>query len=225
MWERAEKPIRLHLFAHNGRRPEPLVDLQLGASAVHILESGPEDPFPPVRRAYGGLIRRSQRSIDLAMSYFYPPGKVLQVLRVAVKRGVRVRLLFPARSDVAIARWAAKGLYGRLLRAGMEVWEYQPAMLHSKLAIVDDTVVAGSANLDIRSGRINYELVIAVNDRDLADKARRDFEEDLLSSESVDLDTWKKRPLLQKLKERVSYWLLARADLFVARTRLARLQW
>jgi cardiolipin synthase len=107
----------------------------------------------------------------------------------------------------------------------MEVWEYQPAMLHSKLAIVDDTVVAGSANLDIRSGRINYELVIAVNDRDLADKARRDFEEDLLSSESVDLDTWKKRPLLQKLKERVSYWLLARADLFVARTRLARLQW
>jgi cardiolipin synthase len=225
MWERAEKPLLLHLLSDDGRHQAPPVDLQQGGSAVHILESGPEDPFHPVRRAYGRLIRGSQRSIDLAMSYFYPPGRVLRALRSAVRRGVRVRLLFPARSDVAIARWAARGLYGRLLRSGMEVWEYQPAMLHSKLAIVDDTVVAGSANLDIRSGRINYELVAAVADPELADKARRDFDEDLRSSESVHLDVWNGRPLLQKLKERVSYWLLARADLFVARTRLARLRW
>jgi cardiolipin synthase len=225
MWERAEKPLRLRLFENDGRRQAPHVALQQDGSAVRVLESGPEDPFQPVRRAYGRLIRRSQRSIDLAMSYFYPPGRVLRALRSAVRRGVRVRLLFPARSDVAVARWAARGLYGRLLRSGMEVWEYQPAMLHSKLAIVDDTVVTGSANLDIRSGRINYELVAAVDDRELADKARRDFDEDLRSSESVHLDAWNERPLLQKLKERVSYWLLARADLFVARTRLARLRW
>ena len=98
-------------------------------------------------------------------------------------------------------------------------------MLHAKLAIMDDTVVAGSANLDIRSGRINYELVAAVTDAALAAKARADFEEDLAVSRQVRLEDWKERPLLQRIKEWISYWLLARADLFIARTRLARTKW
>jgi cardiolipin synthase len=105
----------------------------------------------------------------------------------------------------------------------MEIWEYRPAMLHAKLAIIDDTVIAGSANLDIRSGRINYELVAVVNDRGLADRARSDFEEDLHQSVRVTLEQWKARPLLQRIKERVSYWLLARLDIFIARAELARM--
>jgi len=224
MWERAEQPLHLRFRTLGAGRPRASAWLPMG-SKVLMLESGPEDPFRPVRRAYGRIVRRSRRSIDLAMSYFTPPGHVLWELKRAVKRGVRVRLLFPARSDVAIARWAARGLYGRLLRAGMEVWEYGPAMLHAKLAIMDDTVVAGSANLDIRSGRINYELVAAVRDKDLASKARTDFEDDLRSSIRIRFEDWKGRSLLQRIKERLSYWLLARADLFVARTRLARMKW
>lgn len=224
MWERSDKPLRFRFHAPVADRHAASARLPAGSNVL-LLESGPEDPFHPVRRAYGRIVRRSRRSIDLAMSYFYPPGRILRVLRRAVRRGVRVRLLFPARSDVAIAQWAARGLYGRLLRAGMEVWEYEPAMLHAKLAIMDDTVVAGSANLDIRSGRINYELVAAVTDRDLAAKARSDFEDDLRSSTSIRFEDWKGRPFPQRLKERISYWLLARADLFLARTRLARMKW
>ena len=224
MWERAEKPLRLRFRSRDAGRPATSAWLPEGSNVL-VLESGPEDPFHPVRRAFGRLVRRSQQSIDLAMSYFTPPGRILRDLRRAVRRGVRVRLLFPERSDVAIARWAARGLYGRLLRAGMEVWEYRPAMLHAKLAIMDDTVVAGSANLDIRSGRINHELVAAVTDRDLATKARSDFEDDLRSSICIRFEDWKGRPLLQKLKERLSYWLLSRADPFLSRTRLARMKW
>ena len=151
------------------------------------------------------------------MGYFYPHGRMLRVLRRAVKRGVRVRLLFPQKTDVPAARWAARGLYGRLLRAGIEVWEYKPAMMHAKLAIADDTVIAGSANLDIRSGMINYELVAVVNDPALAARARADFEEDLRQSVRIRLEEWRKRPLLQKLKERFSYCLLARADILFSR--------
>jgi len=69
------------------------------------------------------------------MSYFYPSGRIMRALRSAVRRGVRVRLLFPQRSDVAIAKWAAQGLYGRLLRGGMEVWEYRLTMLHPSLPL------------------------------------------------------------------------------------------
>jgi cardiolipin synthase len=219
MWSRADMPLRAAILrvrrTHHGK--------PLARQKVQFLESGPLDPVQPVRRAYRRLIRGASRSIDLAMGYFYPHGRILRALKHAVQQGVRVRLLFPAESDVKIARWAACGLYGRLLRSGMEVWEYRPSMMHAKLAIIDDTVIAGSANLDIRSGRINYELVAVVADRSLAEQASRDFEADLLVSNEILYDDWKKRSFLQRVKERVSYWLLARLDIFFARAEMGRM--
>lgn len=224
MWARAARPIRFRLF----RMRLPQFGRETAAAPagnVRFIESGPGGRTFHIRREYVQLIRRARRSIDLAMGYFMPPGRVLRALRKAAQRGVRVRLLVPARSDVTIARWAARGLYGRLLRSGMEVWEYLPAMLHAKLAIVDDTVLAGSANLDLRSGRINYELVAEATDGALAVKARADFAQDLSVASPVLQQVWQQRPLFQRVAERVSYWLLARADPFIARTGLARLWW
>jgi cardiolipin synthase A/B len=218
MWVRAESPLRrLILRLRRNRHMRALA-----RGRVRFLESGPENPMRPVRRAYLQVIHNAERNIDLAMGYFYPHGRLMRELRRAVRRGVRVRLLFSMKTDVPIARWAARGLYGRLLRAGAEVWEYVPAMMHAKLAIADDTVIAGSANLDIRSGRINYELVAVVTDPVLAAEARADFEDDLKRSVLINFEDWKKRPMLQKLKERFSYCLLARADIFVARMEMAR---
>ncbi len=219
MWSRAERPIRRDLLrVRRVRDGRPLP-----GTAVRFLESGPLDPVQPVRRAYRRLIRDATRSIDLAMGYFYPHGRILRALRHAVLRGVRVRLLFPAHSDVAVARWAARGLYGRLLRSGMEVWEYRPTMLHAKLAVIDDSVIAGSANLDIRSGRINYELVAVVNDRSLAARARGDFEADILQADRITFEAWKDRSLLQRIKEKISYCVLARMDIFFARAEMGRI--
>jgi cardiolipin synthase len=192
------------------------------AGAVRFLESGPENPVRPVRGAYRQVVQDALTSIDLAMGYFYPHGSMLRTLKRAVRRGVRVRLLVPLYTDVPISRWAARGLYGRLLRAGVEVWEYTSSMMHSKLAIADDIVVAGSANLDIRSGRINYELVAIVADAALAAQARADFEDDLKQSVRIRIEEWRNRSLVQKLKERLSYWLLARFDIFVARREMAK---
>jgi cardiolipin synthase len=220
MWTRAEMPFRKVVLAlrHRRRKPE-----QPEIGRLRFLESGPEDPMQPVRSAYRQLIGGAGRNIDLAMGYFYPQGRILRALKRAVLRGVRVRILFSQRSDVAIARWAARGLYGRLLRDGMEVWEYRPAMLHAKLAIIDDIVVAGSANMDIRSGRINNELVVIVHDEALAQQACTDFEEDLRQADRISLEEWKVRPLLQRIKERISAWLLARLDIFIARAEMARM--
>lgn len=218
MWARANLPLRRMVLRLRGEGwPKGAEE-----NRIRFLESGPENLMRPVRRAYHQLIHNAHTSIDLAMSYFYPHGSMIRALKRAVKRGVCVRLLVPHKSDVPIARWAARGLYGRLLRAGIEVWEYRPTMLHSKLAIADDTVIAGSANLDIRSGRINYELVAVVTEPNLAAKARADFEEDLKQAERIHLAEWKTRPLVQKIKERVSYWLLARLDIFFAKAELAR---
>lgn len=221
MWAKAELPLRKSIFLRSSERARRAVP----GEKVRFLESGPENPFHPERKAYRQVVRGTSKSIDLAMSYFYPPGRVTRELRRAVNRGVRVRLLFPQKNDVAIARWAAHGLYGRLLRAGMEVWEYKPTMMHAKLTIADDTVIIGSANLDIRSGRLNYELVAIVNDPHVAARARADFEDDLREAEYIHLDEWSVRPFMQKFKERVSYWLLARADLFISRMEIMRKIW
>ncbi len=218
MWAIAGSPLR-RLFSplpreHRARRRT--------AGAVRFLESGPENPMRPVRRAYRQVVKNAKRTIDLAMGYFYPHGRMLRALKRAVRRGVQVRLMVPLHTDIPITRWAARGLYGRLLRAGVEVWEYTPSMMHSKIAIADDTVIAGSANMDIRSGRINYELVAIVEDPKLAAQARADFEEDLTKSVRIGIEEWHNRPMIQKLKERFSYCLLARFDIFIARREMAK---
>jgi cardiolipin synthase len=217
MWRIAEYPIRrlierLRSIRRRGKRK----------SSILFLESGPDNPARPVRRAYRKVIVNAVNSIDLAMGYFYPHGRMLRAFKRATKRGVRVRLMVPLHTDVPIARWAARGLYGRLLRAGVEIWEYLPSMMHSKLAIADDTVIAGSANLDIRSGRFNYELVAIVNDSMLAAQARADFQADIAQSVRVTYDEWQKRPFFQKVKERLSYCLLARVDIILSSASLRK---
>lgn len=219
MWLRADAPVRaarLIMRRAYGLRPRP-------GQRIRFFESGPEDPLHSVRKGYRQIIGGATASIDLAMGYFFPHGRLLRALKRAARHGIRVRVLLPQQSDVPLAQWAARGLYGRLLRAGIEVWEYRPTMLHAKMAVIDDSVITGSANMDIRSGRINYELVVVVRDEALAGQARADFERDLAESERVTLADWRERPLVQRIKERLSAWVLARLDIFFARAGLARM--
>ncbi len=217
MWAHTESPLRR--IMSRLRRDRGAVT---PGERIRFLESGPENPQKPVRRAYRRVIAHAERNIDVAMGYFYPHGRLLRAFKKAVRRGVRVRLLFSRKTDVPVARWAARGLYGRLLRAGVEVYEYLPAMMHEKLMIADSTLIIGSANLDIRSGSINYELVAMVADGAISALARADFEDDLKTSQQISFEEWNKRPLIQKLKERISYCLLARIDILVARREMAK---
>jgi cardiolipin synthase len=221
MWIRADRALLLGAFFRH-RRPREGEGLEGG---VRFIASGPGETSRLALQAHRDVIRAARRSVDLAMGYFFPPGRILRQLRQAVGRGVRVRLLVTRRTDVPAMRWAARGVYGRLLRAGIEIYEYLPTLLHAKLAVADDTLVVGSANLDLRSDRINHEITAVVRDPDLAASARREFEADLSRSERVQLAAWHGRPLLDRLRERLSYWLIARADILLARTELLRTRW
>ena len=142
-----------------------------------------------------------------------------------VRRGGRVQLILAGQSDVKLAQLAGRRLYEKFLRAGVEIYEYQPQILHTKLFIVDDVVYAGSANLDTRSLRINYELLLRVADAPLAAGAREIFADDLGHSERIDPVDWRSsRNFLTKLREWWAYWILARVDLFVAQRQLKRLR-
>jgi cardiolipin synthase len=135
-----------------------------------------------------------------------------------VRRGGRVRLLLAGRTDVAVSQLAARSLYHRLLRAGVEIAEYQPQVLHAKLFVVDHAVYLGSANLDPRSFAINYELMLRFQDEALAMEARLLLDDMTRQSVEIEPEAWRKsRSIWRKLKERWAYFLLARIDPYVAR--------
>jgi len=221
MWVRAERPLLFRAFFRS-RRPR---EDELPEGGVRFIASGPGETARLALQAHREVIRGAGASVDLAMGYFFPPGRILRELRRAVVRGVRVRLLVTRRTDVPAMRWAARGLYGRLLRAGIEIYEYLPAILHAKLAIADDTLLVGSANLDLRSDRLNHELTAVVHDAALAATARGEFEADLAHAERVELAAWRGRSALDKARELLSYWLIARADIFLSRVGLFRTRW
>jgi len=221
MWVLAERRLLFRAFFR--RRAPREGDLPEGR--VSFIASGPGETARLALQTHREVIRNARVSVDLAMGYFFPPGRILRELRRAVGRGVRVRLLVTRRTDVPAMRWAARGLYGRLLRAGIEVFEYLPAILHAKLSVADDTLLVGSANLDLRSDRLNHELTAVVRDPALAAAARAEFESDLAHAERVELAGWRNRSVLDKMRELISYWLIARADIFLSRIGLFRTRW
>jgi cardiolipin synthase A/B len=150
-----------------------------------------------IRRAYLLGIRSATRSLDIASAYFLPGPRFLRAMRLAAKRGVRVRVLVPERSDVWIVALAMRSILGRMLADGIEVYTYMPRVLHSKTAIFDGRFTfIGSHNLDALSLTYNLECDVVVDSADFASVVGAAFEDDLAQSHRLDLASWTRRPLL-----------------------------
>jgi cardiolipin synthase len=134
-------------------------------------------------------------------------------------------LILAGKSDVRMSQFASRRLYGQLLKDGIEIYEYEPQILHAKLFIVDDVAYVGSANMDVRSLRINYELLVRIKEPEIAERAREIFDEDLKYCRQIDRMMWRKsRSLWEKLKERWAYFFLARVDPFIHRAEMKLLR-
>lgn len=160
--------------------------------------------------------------VAITAAYFLPARRLRRELAQAVARGHRVRLLLAGHNDVPLIQLATRSLYRRLVDKGVEIWEYQPQILHAKVIIIDDVVYVGSTNLDPRSLRINFEITLRIRDATLAAAARTQFERDLAAHAlpvtraglQRDHSGW------QRLKQRFAYWLFARLDAELATARL-----
>lgn len=157
------------------------------------------------------LIAGARKSIYITTPYFLPDRSMTDELVQAAQRGVSVNVIVPGKhDDHALTRSSGRSAYGRLLKAGANVYEYEPSMIHAKIAIFDGAwSVVGSTNLDNRSFGINDEVNVAVLDGQIADRLTRDFEEDTRQSRKVSLEDWKKRPLSERLLEMVG-WVFER---------------
>jgi len=140
-----------------------------------------------IERAYIDAIRSASTRVDLITPYFYPGHAFRRALRDAARRGVRVRLLLQGKVDYLLAGMAAQALYTELLGHGVEIYEYTPAFLHAKVAVVDESwATVGSSNIDPLSLLLNLEANVIVRDADFSRAVAAEFEQALQCSHQVD---------------------------------------
>ncbi|MEO6184797.1 MAG: phospholipase D-like domain-containing protein [Steroidobacteraceae bacterium] len=188
-----------------------------GTGPVQMLTSGPTIPRRLLRRALRHDLRRA-KDVAIASAYFLPSSRIRRALYHVTQAAGRVRVLLAGQTDVPLARYAAERFYRRLFRRKVEIHEYQPQILHAKLVIIDDVVYVGSCNLDRRSLRINYEVLLRLHWPELAADARDWFDRALQHAPVVAPREWKTaRTLWQRVRSRLAWFLLARVDPLIAR--------
>ncbi len=148
-------------------------------------------------------INSARESIYLTTAYFVPSKMMLRSLEDAVKRGVKVRLLVPGKSDVLAAYYAGRAFFSRLLKAGVEIYNYEGEILHAKTFLFDCYFsIVGSANLDFQSLRRNDEGNVGILDNGFGRQMEEVFYEDLKSSIKLDTEEWSNRPYSARMLER-----------------------
>jgi len=164
-----------------------------------------------------GRDMKNARRLDMIFAYFAPPGAMLRRIGRVGRRG-RARIINAAKSDNNATIAAARHSYSRLIRRHVEIYEYQPAKLHTKLAIVDDVVHIGSSNFDYRSFYINLEVMLRIHDAGFAQEMRGYFERELKDCKWITHEVHARRASLwRRVKWAISHFLVNIADYGVTR--------
>jgi cardiolipin synthase len=183
-----------------------------GAQAMVVDSSPSQGGSTRARILFQTLIASAHKDLKITTPYFLPDESLSkEIVRAIQERHVHVQILLPGKhSDHSMTRSSSRGTYGDLLRAGAEIYEYQPAMIHAKIMIVDGLwCVVGSTNMDHRSFGWNDEVNLAVVDPALAAKLSANFDDDLKKSRRETLEDWEHRPSWEQGMEWLG-WLIAR---------------
>jgi cardiolipin synthase len=172
---------------------------------VQMIPSGPNFENNVVAQLIQASIQLARREIVFTTPYFMPDSATIAAIEVAARRGLRVTLILPRANDSKLAALASRANYGRLLAAGVELWEHRHGFLHSKTISVDDELaIVTTANLDRRSYEINFETSIVAYDNAFATQLRRLQESYIANSDRVDERTWEKRGMLPRFAENLA---------------------
>jgi cardiolipin synthase A/B len=178
-------------------------------AATLVVRSSASGGTSDLKRLYLLLIASARSTVDIATPYFVSDESSRWALQDAVARGVRVRILTEGDiTDAPPVKYSSRRSYQQLLDAGVELYEYQPTMMHTKTMVVDGVwSMFGSANFDNRSLELNDELNVVVQDRGVAGRFAAAFEGDLTRSARLDPQRWRHRPWIDKVREGFwGYW-------------------
>ena len=178
--------------AHNVTTPKP----------IQIVASSPDSKWDSMQKLYVRLVSMARNKLYITTPYLIPDESLLTALKISSLSGVDVRLLVPGVPDKKIVHWASRSYYQELMEAGVRVYEYNRGFIHAKVIQVDDRVASvGTANLDIRSLHLGFEVNAIVYDEEVVRTLEEDFFRDLKHSVEIDPETWNERPLRKHLAE------------------------
>jgi cardiolipin synthase len=171
-----------------------------------VVRSSPTGGSNDLKRLYLVALASARRTVDITTPYFVTDESTRWSLQDAVSRGVKVRILVEGDiTDAMPVKYASRAHYEQFLQSGIEIYEYQPTMLHAKVMVVDGVwSIFGSANFDNRSFELNDELNVAVTSRSVAERFLAEMGKDLKQSRQIALETWRQRGLLNRAREQ--FW-------------------
>jgi len=191
-----------------GRREFPEIP-PAGSQSCAVINSYARSGASDARIVHHVLLGSAKRKITIASPYFLPDPSVCEQLETAAARGVEVMVVTTGKkTDHALTRAGSRRLYGRLLAAGVRIYEYQRSMYHVKVLAVDDRwVVFGTANFDNRSLAIDDQVCVVADESAIVVRLQEDLRRDLKHSREITLEEWKRRPLLERVHAQLSRML------------------
>lgn len=186
-------------LVHKMEIDPPLVD---GGVVMQIVPTGPDDHHAGLRLISQSAFHLAREEIQLTTPYFVPAEPEVDALCVAARRGVRTRLVVPARNDSPLVAAASRSFYEQLLDAGVEIYEYTEGLLHAKTMTIDRRLaMVGTANFDRRSFELNFEVSALVYDEDFAGRLRFLQRSYMNDSRQLDHGLWQRRSWMRRLAE------------------------
>lgn len=178
---------------------------QKGDVAVQIVSSGPDSEWEQIKDGYLKMIYQARDYIYIQTPYFIPDASFIDAVRIACLSGVDVRIMIPNKPDHMFVYWATYSNVGKLLKAGARVYIYEKGFIHAKQIVVDDRVsTVGTANIDMRSFKLNFEVNAFIYDKTDSHRLAELFEKDILDSSELTYEMYLQRTNMIKIKESIS---------------------
>lgn len=172
---------------------------------VQIAASGPDSDTPLIQQTLIQAINLAKEEILITTPYFIPGESMMDSLIIAASSGVKIKLLVPGDSDSVLVDFAARSYYARLLKSGAQIYRYHKGFVHAKTTVVDKQLaIVGTANMDIRSFDLNFEVNALVYDKEIAEELSNEFYNDLKCAIQIDAEKWKNRNKFLQLTEKIA---------------------
>ena len=176
-----------------------------GNIAMQIVSSGPDTEWPSIKNGYLKLLMSAKRYIYIQTPYFIPDNSFLNAIEIAALSGIDVRIMIPNKPDHLFVYWATYSYVGKLLKAGAKVFIYEKGFIHAKMIVIDDDLsTVGTANIDVRSFSLNFEVNAFIYNRPFSHELAEIFEKDILDCTELTIEQYEKRSKVIKFKESIS---------------------
>lgn len=172
---------------------------------VQITASGPDSDVPTIKFALLQAINLAEKEILITTPYFIPSNSIMDALLISAKSGVKVKLIVPNKSDSKFVNAAACSYYEALLKSGIEIYRYTKGFIHAKTMVIDDEIsIVGTANMDVRSFDLNFEVSAIIYDEETTNKLRSTFYKDIEDTAQIDLDDWINRSIFYRFLDKLA---------------------